>query len=94
MQVFCAQEVQPLAPDFDRTSMTEPYLYFTFEAPYVKIIGLYSNNGEGPGLLDPGGDKTQLDFLKAEFRRAREARPNDLQKHTVSNFWSRPPLLA
>jgi hypothetical protein len=77
MKVFCAKQPQPLEPDFDRTSMTEPYLYFTFEAPYVKIIGLYSNNGEGPGVLDPGGDQTQLNFLKAEFMRAKQARPKD-----------------
>ena len=77
MKVFCAKTTAPLAPDFDRTSMTEPYLYFTFEAPYVKIIGLYSNNGEGPGVLDPDGDQRQLDFLKAEFTRAAKARPLD-----------------
>lgn len=44
MKVFCDSAPQTLVPDFDRTSMTEPYLYFTLEAPFVKIIGLYSNN--------------------------------------------------
>jgi hypothetical protein len=77
MKFFCAKEAQPLIPDFDRTSMTQPYLFYTFEAPYVKIIGLYSNNGEGEGVLDPGGDESQLNFLKAEFIRAKQARPGD-----------------
>ncbi len=77
MKFFCAKQAQPLVPDFDRTSMIEPYLYYTFEAPYVKIIGLYSNNSEGPGVLDPEEDQTQLNFLKAEFIRAKQARPAD-----------------
>lgn len=77
MKVFCSSAPQTLVPDFDRTSMTEPYLYFTLEAPFVKIIGLYSNNGEGPGVLDPNRDNRQLDFLGAEFKRAANARPKD-----------------
>ncbi|HZV04854.1 MAG TPA: metallophosphoesterase [Gemmataceae bacterium] len=77
MKVFCDNTPRPLVPDYDRTSMTQPYLYFTLEAPFVKIIGLYSNNGEGPGVLDPNGDTAQLEFLEAEFRRAAKARPAD-----------------
>jgi hypothetical protein len=77
MKVFCAKTAQPLVPDYDRTSMVEPYIYFTLEAPFVKIIGLYSNNGEGPGILNPKGNKAQLAFLEAEFRRAAAARPKD-----------------
>ena len=77
MKVFCDTKPRPLVPDFDRTSMIEPYLYFTLEAPFVKIIGLYSNNGEGPGVLDPNGSTQQLDFLEAEFERAAAARPKD-----------------
>ncbi|MGA2581953.1 MAG: metallophosphoesterase [Tepidisphaeraceae bacterium] len=74
LKVFCAASPVPLVPDFDRTSMIEPHLWFTLEAPFVKIIGVYSNNGEGPGILDPGGDTAQLDFLEAEFTRAKKAR--------------------
>jgi hypothetical protein len=77
MKVFCDSAPHTLVPDFDRTSMTEPYLYFTLEAPFVKIIGLYSNNGEGPGVLDPNEDQRQLQFLEAEFKRAANARPKD-----------------
>jgi hypothetical protein len=77
MKVFCDKTPRPLVPEFDRTSMIEPYLFFTLEAPFVKIIGLYSNDGEGPGILDPDGDTAQLDFLEAEFKRAAKARPGD-----------------
>jgi 3',5'-cyclic AMP phosphodiesterase CpdA len=77
LKVFCDKNAQPLVPEFDRTSMTQPYIYFTLEAPFVKIIGLYSNNSEGPGVIDPGGDTAQLAFLEAEFRRAAKARPAD-----------------
>ena len=77
MKVFCDKVPTPLVPDFDRTSMTQPYIYFTMEAPFLKIIGLYSNNGEGPGVLDPDGETAQLDFLETEFKRAAKARPSD-----------------
>jgi hypothetical protein len=77
MKVFCDKTPRPLVADFDRTSMTQPYVYFTLEAPFAKIIGLYSNNGEGPGVLDPDGDTAQLAFLEAEFKRAAKARPSD-----------------
>jgi hypothetical protein len=77
MKVFCDKTPQPLEADFDRTSMIQPYVYFTLEAPFVKIIGLYSNDGEGPGVLDPDGETAQLEFVEAEFRRAAKARPAD-----------------
>jgi hypothetical protein len=77
MKVFCDKTPKTLMADFDRTSMTQPYIYFTLEAPFIKIIGLYSNNGEGPGVLDPDGDMAQLNFLEAEFKRAIKARPTD-----------------
>jgi len=77
MRLFCTAAAKPIAPDFDRTTMIQPYIYFTLEAPFVKIIALYSNNGEGPGVLDPNGDQHQLDFLTAEFKRAAGSRPAD-----------------
>jgi hypothetical protein len=84
MTVFCDKSPRPLVPEFDRTSMIEPYLFFTLEAPFVKIIGLYSNDGEGPGVLDPDGDTAQLDFLEAEFKRAAKARPGDTRAVLVA----------
>lgn len=84
MKVFCDKKPKPLVAAFDRTSVTEPYLYYKLEAPFVKFIGLYSNNSEGPGVLDPGGDTAQLDFLEAEFKRAAAARPGDARAVLVA----------
>jgi hypothetical protein len=39
-----------------RTTMTQPGVYFTLDAPMVSIIGIYTNVLEGPGVLtDEGG---------------------------------------
>jgi hypothetical protein len=34
-----------------RTTMTQPGVYFTLDAPFVSIIGLYTNVLEGPGVI-------------------------------------------
>ena len=34
-----------------RTTMTQPGVYFTLDAPLVSIIGIYTNVLEGPGVL-------------------------------------------
>jgi len=64
-----------------RTVMTQPAVYFTLDAPFVSIIGLYSNvldsgagvissqNGHFPVLK---GD-VQLKFLTAELKRLKAA---------------------
>ena len=77
MKIFCAGEPEFIEKDFDRKTMTQPYLYFTLESPFVKIIGLYSNSSEGPGLLNPANSTEQLEFLEAEFTRAKKAQATD-----------------
>ena len=59
-----------------RTTMTQPGVYFTLDAPMVSIIGLYTNVLEGPGVLtDQGGqypaltDDAQYDWLVSELQR-------------------------
>ena len=53
MANFCAssagapQDVGGLA----RTTMTQPGVYFTLDAPSVSVIGLYTNVLEGPGVI-------------------------------------------
>ena len=73
---FCAPTPGP-SPDSGglvRSVMTQPGVYFTLDAPYVSIIGLYSNVLDGPGVISsqgghyPIGDD-QLAFLKAELIR-------------------------
>jgi hypothetical protein len=34
-----------------RTTMTQPGVYFTLDAPFVSIVGLYTNVLEGPGVF-------------------------------------------
>src|SRR5262245_34214504 len=44
-----------------RETMTQPGVYWLLSAPFVNIIGLYSNIAEGPGsILGANGDKKQL----------------------------------
>ena len=37
--------------------MTQPGVYFTLDAPFVSIIGLYTNVLEGPGVISSQGGK-------------------------------------
>lgn len=61
--------------ELSRTAQIQPGVYFTLEAPFVRILGLYSNCLEDPGVIsDQGGafpnlGKTQLTFLKAALQR-------------------------
>ncbi len=52
---FCAPSFAP-SPDaggLDRTTMIQPGVYFTLEAPFVRILGLYSNVLEYSHLAPP-----------------------------------------
>jgi hypothetical protein len=47
-----------------RETMTQPGVYWMLTAPFVNIIGLYSNIAEGPGnLLGANGDDKQVKWL-------------------------------
>jgi hypothetical protein len=53
-----------------RETMTQPGVYWLLDAPFVRLIGLYSNLLENPGYLEgktPNGkvDASQLDWLAA-----------------------------
>ncbi len=52
-----------------RTTMTQPYCYWTLQAPFAKIIGLYSNVD---GLLDARGTAQQQNWLVSELKSAPE----------------------
>jgi len=74
---FCATEpvVTPEAASLHRTAMTQPGVYFTLDAPFVRIIGLFSNALEDPGVISseggkwPGVPDVQLDYLSAQLQR-------------------------
>jgi hypothetical protein len=61
-----------------RTAQIQPAVYFTFEAPFVRILGLYSNCLEDPGVISDQGGKfpylgqTQVAFLTAALTRIKQ----------------------
>jgi hypothetical protein len=76
---FCSvtPEHTPEAAALVRTSMIAPGVYFTLESPFVRILGVYSNVLEDPGVISSEGVKTspvtdqQLNFLTAALTRAK-----------------------
>jgi hypothetical protein len=70
---FCTKAPghNPEAQGFARTTMIQPGVYFTLNAPLVKIIGLYSNISEGAteGVISGGVVGTaQLTFLQQQLK--------------------------
>jgi hypothetical protein len=70
---FCADEAtfpsQASGSGIFRENMTQPGVYWLLDAPFVRIIGLYSNLLENPGFLqgkteNGDDDSSQLDWLK------------------------------
>jgi hypothetical protein len=75
---FCASKPAPSpnAGGLLRTTMDQPGVYFTFEAPFVSIIGLYSNIvDKGPGIISSENgtykvvNDVQKKFLISELKR-------------------------
>jgi len=67
---FCAPSpVQsPDSGGLSRTTMIQPGVYFTLEAPFVRILGLYSNVLEDPGVISSeNGANTVLDDRQVAF---------------------------
>src|ERR1700722_17867010 len=66
---FCAATPAP-SPDAGtlvRTTMIAPGVYFTFDAPFVRILGLYSNVLEDPGVISSQGGTNSLDDRQITF---------------------------
>jgi hypothetical protein len=72
LENFCATEfeVTPEAGGLSRTAQIQPGIFYTFEAPLVRILTLYSNTLEDPGVIANAtiGD-SQLVYLKAALAR-------------------------
>jgi hypothetical protein len=72
---FCSDTWRkaPEAGGLSRTTMIQPGVYFTLDAPFVKIIGLYSNVLELQGVISSEGDAhspvsdDQLAFLTSQL---------------------------
>jgi hypothetical protein len=75
---FCADPtkgytVTPEAGGLSRTAQIQPGVFYTFDAPFVRILVLYSNTLEDPGVIanaDIGS--SQLKYLKAALMRAKK----------------------
>ena len=73
---FCSPQpvITPEAASLHRTAMTQPGVYFTLDAPFVRIIGLFSNALEDPGVIssEKGKWKTvpdfQIEYLTAQLQ--------------------------
>jgi len=80
---FCAAvpAPSPNAGGLIRSTMNQPGVYFTLEAPFASIIGLYSNvSDKGAGVISsengryPNITDDQKNFLISELKRLRPAR--------------------
>ncbi len=77
---FCAAKpnITREAASLHRTAGTQPGVYFTLDAPFVRIIGLFSNALEDPGVISnqSGKFKTvpnfQIDYLKAQLQQIKD----------------------
>jgi hypothetical protein len=71
---FCANRAavpkQAADSGIYREAMMQPGVYWMLDAPFVRIIGLYSNRLENPGFLegDGGEDTSQLDWLETKLK--------------------------
>lgn len=75
---FCAPapHLTAEAEDVPRDAMTQPNVYWTLEAPFVTIIGLYTNVPEGGEMGDD-----QIDWLDSELRNAPQDKALLLASH-------------
>jgi hypothetical protein len=83
---FCApsQTVPPIAGTIFRQTMNQPAVYWLLDAPYVQIVGLYSNAAENPGFISgaiPG--QAQKTWLLATLKTVAQQRKNGPRKALV-----------
>jgi hypothetical protein len=76
---FCAAmpAVSTDAGGLSRTAQIQPGVFFTFDSPFVRILGIYSNVLEDPGVISSQGNSTspvsdiQLTYLTAALTRCK-----------------------
>jgi hypothetical protein len=76
LENFCATgpgfHVTPEAGGLSRTAQIQPGVFFTFEAPMLRILALYSNTLEDPGVIsDSHIGHSQIDYLNAALARVK-----------------------
>jgi len=83
---FCAQSqvVPPIAGSIFRETMTLPGVYWCLDAPFIQIIGLYSNSAENPGFISgPTIGQAQKLWLVATLTALKAARAKGPRKALV-----------
>jgi hypothetical protein len=85
---FCTKQPghHPVAQGCARTTMIQPGVFFTLDAPFVKIIGLYSNTSEGAtqGLISGRTvGSAQLTFLQTQLTSAAAERAKNDRRALV-----------
>jgi hypothetical protein len=74
LENFCATGfvVTPEAGGLSRTAQIQPGVFYTFEAPFLRILALYSNVLEDPGVIaDDTIGEAQLRYLDAALARVK-----------------------
>ncbi|WP_439408607.1 metallophosphoesterase family protein [Bradyrhizobium sp. DASA03076] len=74
LENFCAEtfEVTSEAGGLVRTAQIQPGVFFTFEAPLIRILALYSNTLEDPGVIaSPTIGTSQLTYLETALNRVK-----------------------
>jgi hypothetical protein len=77
---FCSESpvITPEAASLHRTAMIQPGVYFTLDAPFVRVIALFSNSLEDPGVISSEEGKWaavpdfQLEYLAAQLKRIKD----------------------
>src|SRR5262249_1473398 len=80
---FCAnsQTVPPIANTILRQTMTQPGVFWFLDAPFVQIVGLYSNTAENPGFISgPQIGQKQKDWLVATLKVIKKTRDAGTRK--------------
>ena len=85
---FCALTAvlapQASAAGVFRETMTQPGVYWMLDAPFVQIIGLYSNIAEGPGDLEgASGDQQQITWLNTTLKAIAASRKSGVRKALI-----------
>ena len=79
LENFCSErfDVAPEAGGLSRTTQIQPGVFYTFEAPLLRILALYSNTLEDPGVIaDDDIGQSQIAYLQAALGRVKSDKFN------------------
>ena len=80
---FCASvpAVPAIAGSIFRETMTQPGVYWCLDAPFVQIVGLYSNSAENPGYISgPAIGQVQKQWLVNTLKAIKSRRDQGSRK--------------